>query len=212
VVLAGGSSSRMGRDKALLVLDGRTLARRAADRLAAVCERVLMADRGRGVAPGLASVVDGPGRGPAAGILGAALEAPGHPLLVLACDLPAVPAELLAALAERAGRAPDMVLPRWAGGMEPLVAVYGPGALAALGAQVASGEYSPGRLAARPDLDVGFLEGEALAVFGEPEAIFRNVNRPEDLEAFQSRGSDGVAAGSPAQAGQGQSRRRKSKR
>lgn len=212
VVLAGGGSSRMGRDKALLVLDGRTLARRAADRLAAVCGRVLVADRGRGVVPGVPSVADGPGRGPAAGILGAARAAPGRPLLVLACDLPAVPAELLAALAERAEPAPDLVLPRWAGGVEPLAAVYGPGALSALAAQVASGEYSLGRLAALGALSVEYLEGEALAAFGDPEATFRNLNRPEDLSFLQSRGSGGVASLSPAQAGQGQSRRRKSKR
>lgn len=197
VVLAGGGSSRMGRDKALLVVGGRTLARRAADRLAAVCGRVLVADRGRGVLPGVPSVADGPGRGPAAGILGAARAAPGRPLLVLACDLPSVPSELLAALAARAARsdpagaprgagaAPDLVLPRWQRGVEPLVAWYGPGALAALAARVAAGEYSLGRLVAGGELAVEYLEGEALAAFGEPEAVFRNVNRPEDLDPLR---------------------------
>lgn len=213
VVLAGGGSSRMGRDKALLVVDGRTLARRAADRLAAVCGRVLVADRGRGVVPGVPSVADGSGRGPAAGILGAARAAPGRPLLVLACDLPAVPAELLAALAERAdGGGADLVLPHWSRGVEPLVGWYGTRALAALASRVAAGEYSLGGLSVRPDLAVAFLEGGALSGFGDPEAVFRNVNRPEDLSFLQSRDSGGVAAGSPAQAGQGQSRRRKSKR
>jgi len=181
-VLAGGSSSRMGRDKAVLVLEGRTLARLAADRLAGVCARVLVADRGRGVVPGLPSVADGPGRGPAAGILGAAGAAPGRALLVLACDLPAVPAELLAALVARSGGGADLVLPRWSRGVEPLAAWYGPAALAALARQVASGEYSLGRLVAGGALAVEYLEGGALAAFGEPESVFRNLNRPEDLD------------------------------
>jgi len=181
-VLAGGSSSRMGRDKAVLVLEGRTLARRAADRLAGVCARVLVADRGRGVVPGLPSVADGPGRGPAAGILGAAGAAPACALLVLACDLPAVPAELLAALVARSGGGADLVLPRWSLGVEPLAAWYGPAALAALAAQVAAGEYSLGRLVAGGALAVEYLEGGALAAFGEPESVFRNLNRPEDLD------------------------------
>lgn len=188
VALAGGRSSRMGgRDKAALVLDGRTLAGRAADRLAGVCARVVVADRGRGAVPGVPSVADGPGRGPAAGILGAAREATGGPLLVLACDLPGVPAELLAALAGRARRGPDLVLPRWRRGVEPLVAWYGPGALAALAVQVAVGEYSLGRLVAGGGLAVEWLEGEELAGFGEPEAVFYNVNRPEDLDLLIHR-------------------------
>jgi molybdopterin-guanine dinucleotide biosynthesis protein A len=199
VVLAGGCSSRMGRDKAALVVGGRTLARRAADVLAAVAARVLIADRGRGLVPGAASVADGPGRGPAAGLLGAARAAPGEPLLVLACDLPGVPAGLLAALAgraepadpagasagERAEGEPDLVLPRWARGVEPLVGWYGPRALSALAARVAAGEYSLGRLVERADLAVAWLEGEALESFGDPEELFRNVNTPEDLDRIR---------------------------
>ncbi|HET9225447.1 MAG TPA: NTP transferase domain-containing protein, partial [Thermoanaerobaculia bacterium] len=69
VVLAGGASSRMGRDKALLEIEGETLVSSAARRLGEVCEEVIVADRGRGLLPG--SVPDGPGQGPAAGILGA---------------------------------------------------------------------------------------------------------------------------------------------
>ncbi|HKV11494.1 MAG TPA: NTP transferase domain-containing protein, partial [Thermoanaerobaculia bacterium] len=52
VVLAGGRSSRMGRDKAGIVLEGETLAARAATRLAAVCPDVAVADAGRGILPG----------------------------------------------------------------------------------------------------------------------------------------------------------------
>lgn len=182
VVLAGGRSSRMGRDKATLRLDGRTLARRAADLLAAVCPEVVVADRGRGVVPGVPSVADGAGRGPAAGLLGAAREAPGRALLVLACDLPGVPAPLLAALVELARRrGADLALPRSPRGPEPLVAVYGPKALAALAERVAGGEQALVGLLGRADLAVTVLEGEALERFGDPVEVFRNVNTPEDL-------------------------------
>ena len=51
-------------------------------------------------------------------------------LLVLACDLPRVPAGLLAALTHPA--AADWSVPRWRGSIEPLCALYGPAALAAL--------------------------------------------------------------------------------
>jgi molybdopterin-guanine dinucleotide biosynthesis protein A len=180
LVLAGGDSRRMGRDKASLVLGaaGETLAAAAARRLAEVCAEVAVADRGRGVLPGFPAVADGPGRGPAAGLLGAARLWPGRPLLALACDLPRVPVRLLAALL--AQPAADLVLPRWSGGVEPLCALWGPAALAALAERVAQGLYALHPLAAGP-LRVAFLEGPELAACGAPEEMFWNVNTPEDL-------------------------------
>lgn len=182
VVLAGGRSSRMGRDKATLVVGGRTLAARAHGRLHRLCTRVVVADGGRRVVPGAPSVPDGPGRGPAAGLLGAARAAPGKALLALACDLPAVPEALLAALAGRPEwSGADLVLPRSERGPEPLVARYGPRALAALEEQITAGEYAPRHLLDRSDLRVVIVEGEALASFGDPELFLANVNAPEDL-------------------------------
>jgi len=186
VVVAGGRSSRMGADKALLTLDGTTLAERAARCLAAVCPVVLVADRGRSTVAGLASVEDGPGGGPAAGLLGAARAAPDQPLLVLGCDLPAVPTALLAGLVELAGGSgADLALPRSPRGLEPLVGYYGPRALASLERQVADGRFALRHLLENPDLAVTLLEGEALAAFGDPERIFANLNTPEELEAFR---------------------------
>lgn len=185
VVLAGGRSSRMGRDKATLRVGGRTLARRAADLLAAVCREVVLADRGRGLVPGVPSVPDGSGAGPAAGLLGAARQAPGRPLLALACDLPGVPAGLLAELADLARRTgADLALARSPRGPEPLAAVYGPRALAALEERVAAGELDLVGLLERRDLMVAILEGEALERFGDPAEVFRNVNTPEDLRGL----------------------------
>ena len=178
VVLAGGASRRMGRDKALLVIGGESLAQSAARRLAAVCPEVLLADAGRALLPDLRSVPDGPGRGPAAGILGAAAACPGRPLLVLACDLPRVPVQLLARLSRPPGA--DWVVPRRESGLEPLCALYGPRALAALAARVERGSFALHELA-EEDLAVRWLEEEDLAAFGRPEEMFLNVNRPEDL-------------------------------
>lgn len=168
VVLAGGASSRMGRDKALLEIGGETLVAGAARRLGEICDEVLIADAGRGLLPG--SIPDGPGKGPAAGILGAARVRPGHSLLVLAVDLPRVPVTLLAKLA---GSDADLAVPRWEGGLEPLCALYGPAALAALEERVGQGRLDLRTLAETPGLRVRYLE--------EPGEVFLNLNRPEDL-------------------------------
>jgi molybdopterin-guanine dinucleotide biosynthesis protein A len=193
VVLAGGRSSRMGRDKARVIVGGRTLAARAVELLGRACAEVVVADGGRGVVPGARSVPDGPGRGPAAGLLGAARAVPGRPVVALACDLPAVPEALLAALAggKREWAAADLVLPRGPRGLEPLVARYGPRALAALEEQVAAGEYAPRYLLERTDLEVVIVEVEELAGFGDPERMFWNVNTPEELARVLGEGDEG---------------------
>lgn len=194
VVLAGGESRRMGGDKALLELDGVTLVERAVRRLAAVCSRVVLADGGRETLPGTASVEDGPGKGPAAGILGAANAHPSASLLVLACDLPRVPIGLLSQLASPAGS--DWSVPRWQGRLEPLCALYRPAAVDALRRQVERGVLALHRLAEFdiPDdegPEISFLEGAALRRHGDPAVMFTNLNRPQDLDRLRgNRGED----------------------
>lgn len=196
IVLAGGASRRFGRDKAALsVVRGgavETLAERALRRLAEVCGEVAVADAGRGVVPRARSLADGPGRGPAAGLLGAARAFPARSLLVLACDLPAVPAALLARLAEVGGGGGlDLALPRWREGAEPLAAFYGEKALVALQRRVAVGNYALYDLADDPGLRVAFLSEVDLLPFGPPEEIFANVNTPEDLALWLARSEAG---------------------
>src|SRR5712692_7095438 len=90
VLLTGGASRRMGRDKALLVVDGRTLAERGAELLAAVADPVVEVGPGHS---GLAAVQeDPPGSGPLAGLCAGAAELGrlGHDgsVLLLAVDMP----------------------------------------------------------------------------------------------------------------------------
>jgi molybdopterin-guanine dinucleotide biosynthesis protein A len=183
IVLAGGASRRMGRDKALLEIDGWSLAERAAARLREAVAEVAVADGGRGLVADLLSLPDSTlGRGPVAGILGAAHAYPGRALLVLACDLPGVPAALLRALAAPSiGRQADWTVPRHAGGLEPLSALYAPRALAVLEERAAGGLLSLWDLAETSGLAVRYFEGEALAAFGPPEQMFANLNTPADL-------------------------------
>ena len=190
VVLAGGEASRYGSDKALAAFRGTTLVARATDRLRSLVEEgllegMLLADRSRGLVAGIPSVADGPGSGPAAGILGAAAARPGRSLIVLACDLPNVPAELLRALASRAGE--EAVVPRrQTADLEPLCALYGPASLDRLARRVALGEYALHAWVRELGDAVAFLDDAELLAYGVPDEIFHNVNRPQDLPAADS--------------------------
>lgn len=186
VVLAGGSSSRMGTDKPILEVHGGRLVDRAAERLAEAGLEVVVADRGRGLISGLPSVPDGEGGGPAAGLLGVADAFPGRALVVLACDLPNVPAQLLAALYERPADA-DWTVPRHAGGLETLCARYGERTLETLRRRVREGNHALHRLTNEEGLRIDYIEEEELAKFGAVDVLFRNLNSPEDLERVRSR-------------------------
>lgn len=93
VLLAGGQSRRMGRDKALLEIEGRPLWQIQIAKLEAVASEVLVSvrDAGSAISTSHRKVSDPPeAQGPLAG-LAAALEAARYShLLVLAVDLPAM--------------------------------------------------------------------------------------------------------------------------
>jgi molybdopterin-guanine dinucleotide biosynthesis protein A len=184
-VVAGGASTRFGSDKALALLDGETLAERAHRALREVCDEVIVADAGRGILDGVESVPDGPGHGPIAAVLGAAQRRPGRDLLVLACDLPRVPVALLRRIVRESG---DWVVPRHAGGLEPLCALYRPPALSALEANARRGELALHRLD-QSDVEVRRLDADSMTDLGDPRQLFANVNTPDDLRRIERDGS-----------------------
>ena len=185
----------MGQDKALLEMaDGRTMVQHAADRLARVCADVVVASGSSRPLTGFRTVPDGPGRGPVAGILGAAESAasPETEILVLACDLPAVPVELLRALVSQDPLA-SWVLPRWRRGLEPLCALYRPEALAALRQRAERGRFALHTLESK--VVTAYLEGDALHMVGRPEEMFLNVNTAAEFKIWSGRGlKDSVKA------------------
>jgi molybdopterin-guanine dinucleotide biosynthesis protein A len=126
-VLAGGRSSRMGRDKALLEIDGVTLIVRAVTLLRSVLdEATVIASKAGYESLGLRIVGDDfPGFGPLGGIA-TALHISKKPWnLVIACDLPYLSKAWLEYLIERALKSEaDAVVPMNVRGPEPLCAMY----------------------------------------------------------------------------------------
>lgn len=133
LVLCGGRSERMGRDKALLVHDGRPLLDHAIAAVGHVADdlRLATGPEPRYAERGYEAVLDHPdhrGLGPVAGLCAglAAARAVGRPwLATLACDMPGATGEPLARLLERAAtKNLDACLFEHGGHLEPLLAVY----------------------------------------------------------------------------------------
>lgn len=145
-VLAGGRSSRMGRDKALLPVGGVPMASIAKGALEVAGAAEVLSVGGDVAALGAlgfrAVPDEHPGEGPLAGILTALGNAVTDVVVVLACDLPwAAPsavATVLAALGD-ADAAVPVVDGRW----EPLHAAYRRAVLPALRRAFEGGERAP---------------------------------------------------------------------
>ena len=125
---------------------------------------------------------DQPGLGPLAGLATALAASGGRPVIVLAWDMPFVPASLLLELRRR-GAGVDAVIPVHGAQREPLCALYAPEALATCRSLLATGERRAGALAdclAR----VAWVDDAGLAAFGDVEHIFTSVDTPERLAAL----------------------------
>src|ERR1700719_2326558 len=102
-VLAGGQSSRMGRDKAMLTLGGRTLLARAVQTLRGVASEVVVLGERRALEGADRAIADlHPGCGPLGGIEAALRDLGSRPGAEWACflpvDIPFLPAGLYAAM------------------------------------------------------------------------------------------------------------------
>lgn len=181
VVLAGGRSRRMGRDKAFLTIDGTTLVRRQAALLASVgCGEILISGRpdvDYGVPEArivFDPVEDG---GPLAGLV-AALNAMKHArLLALAVDLPHMTPQFLRTLLA-AGDAGVSVVPYGQHGYEPLGACYARSLAEPAKVALAKGALSLQELMAEAEA-AGLVR--RLTLVPSDEDVFENWNLPEDV-------------------------------
>lgn len=181
LVLAGGRSRRMGRDKALLPRDGGTQLEHAAALLADVTDGVYVSVRADQaddpVRARFDHVVDRyDGIGPLAGILSALEQVPDADWLIVACDLPNLDRPTLEhLLAEAPDDAPLVAYRSSSDGLpEPLCALYRPAAADALRRHVADGVHCPRKIMIR--------EEAVLLDLPAPNAL-HNVNTPEELAA-----------------------------
>jgi molybdenum cofactor guanylyltransferase len=178
-LLAGGKSTRMGRDKSLLTLEGETLAERGLRKLREVCPDVAIA--------GGAQELRFFGRvikdkelecGPLGGIVTALEQSTREWNLFLAVDMPYVPVAALRKLLCSAGGRHPVVLARAMGVVQPLCGVYSRRALGGLCAELRAGRLrvKDAVAAAGPVAYVQFPELD----------WFRNLNTPEEFRVASS--------------------------
>ncbi|HEX9750145.1 MAG TPA: molybdenum cofactor guanylyltransferase [candidate division Zixibacteria bacterium] len=182
LVLIGGRSERMGRDKALLELGGRPLWQIAANTLSPLVGCVLLV--GNVNVPGTGSATrriddDPPGLGPLGGIV-TGLEKSGcahH--LVLAVDYPMVTLEFLRLLLDSADGF-QAVCGQSATHLEPLVAYYHADCAPVARTMIDSGEIRTHKLFERVRSRI--ITGPEYGAVDPQRRSLINVNTPDDLK------------------------------
>jgi molybdenum cofactor guanylyltransferase len=178
LILAGGASKRMQRDKAALKIQGKTQLDRAFELLSRYLQRVFVSVRAdqtsdptRAHLPLIVDSVEG--AGPITGIRSALAAHPEVAWLVLACDLPFVSDAAIEELLRR--RDPSALATAYKsahdGLPEPLCAIWEPAAAPPLAEYQAAGGHCPRKFLIR--------HGAPLIDPPDPRAL-DNVNTPEE--------------------------------
>lgn len=180
VILTGGESRRMGRDKLTLQVGDQTILARARETVAAACgETILVGEGGDGGGARRVPDLRPEKAGPLAGIE-AGLAAARYPLVFVAAgDMPFLSVALIEHLLARLKPPTLAAVPFHGGRPHPLCAAYHrdllPEVSAALDHRVrAVREFLAGLES------VEYVE--ELGGFGDPDLMLMNVNAPEDLE------------------------------
>lgn len=178
VIFAGGKSSRMGRDKALLPFGGyATLAEYQYARLSRLFASVFVSVKTPAALPNsLRCIADDPSLelfAPTAGFISAFRSLDAERIFVLSVDTPFVDTEIIAALMRADGPGVDAVVARTAQGTHPLCSIYHRRLLPRFETMAASGEHKLGKL---------LQSINAEYVDFEDEACFSNLNHPHEYE------------------------------
>ena len=189
LLLAGGRSIRMGRDKAMIDWHGQPLWRYQVEKLIALKpKRLVVACRQEQqlhCQPGLSTALewyfDPPGQdlGPL-GAIQRVLAGTAEPCWVMAVDLPHLQPARLWSLCQTALRSGQACFFRTKQGIEPLGAMYHPCLLPSMEQRIAQGQLAV-KAVAHAAIEAGLAR--LVPVPPELEPSFHNMNTPEDYAA-----------------------------
>jgi molybdopterin-guanine dinucleotide biosynthesis protein A len=186
VILAGGASRRLERNKALERIGGQTLIERVIDSLLPLTTEVLVVvgEPEQATAfhlpPAVRAVSDRyPGRGSLGGIFTGVDAAAERWSLVVACDMPFLNRDLLRYLMDETSGV-DAVVPRLEGQPEPLHALYSKACLAPMEQMLQAGQLKIAPLFEA--VRVRYVDEGAIDRIDPGHLSFFNINAEADVE------------------------------
>jgi molybdopterin-guanine dinucleotide biosynthesis protein A len=188
---AGGKSSRMGQDKALMPFLGRPLIQRVTDRLAPIADELIVTTNrpdnyrflGLPLFPDLK-----PDRGALGGLYTALSSATSDTVAVVACDMPFASASLIEAASRLlAQEEADVVIPDSGDGLlEPMHAVYRrETCIPAIEAAIEADKWK--LISWFPDVKVRILLPDEVKTYDPSGLAFWNLNTPEEFAEAEQK-------------------------
>jgi molybdenum cofactor guanylyltransferase len=186
VILAGGRSSRMGSNKALLKLDKKSIIQRQVEELAHYYDQVMVVSNEVELYKDLGVQVvkdEYPGSGPLAGIHAGLLASSKEGIFVLPCDMPFVPGNIGLKMLKLCGEADGLVLEK-GGHLEPLCALYSKTCLGIIEEFLQTDRRKV--IDFYPMKDIKIIPAELLGKDLALDRVFFNINTPDEYQRAQS--------------------------
>ena len=190
VVLAGGKSRRMGRDKRFIEYGGKRLIDISLKRLQSIVnEVVIVTAQPEDLDVDNVEIISdlSYGQGPLMGIYTGLVKTNNQYVVVNPVDTPNVQEEFLEYMITMSSDF-DVIMPKWDNKFEPLIAVYSRNVIPVIEHIITDGlKPAPHLLAsAEYGLNIKIIGESELKDFGNPEVLFANINFPKDLPIIES--------------------------
>jgi len=185
IILAGGKSLRLGRNKSLATIGGKSLIQWVVDRLAAISTEIVIANaRGQEIpcSSNVRSITVAdiyPGKGPLAGIHSGLIAASSRRAIVVSCDTPFLSVGLLEYMIQTCPGS-DIVVPHMKEKVEPLCAVYSKDCVNPIQELLNRNELKIIEL--YPMVTVRYIEETEIDRFDPEHLSFFNINSQVDLD------------------------------
>jgi len=186
IILAGGQSTRLGRDKASEILLERSLLQRVVDHLDGVVDEIVVVKAPDQSLPATVSTTPArvvedayPGTGPLGGIYTGLISTEAPAAIAVACDMPVLQPALLQELL-RLLPGYDLVAPIKESLPEPLCTTYAKSCIDIIRAKLEAGEYKASGYF--DDVNALLLEPEVWQRFDPDGLSFLNINREDELD------------------------------
>jgi Molybdopterin-guanine dinucleotide biosynthesis protein A len=185
IILAGGKGSRLGREKAWVELEGKSLLQIAVSNVEFLDSEIIIVKAPNRELPPISSEINirivhdsFAGKGPLAGIFTGLTSSRFQYNFVLACDMPLLNKELVTYMSSVA-KPYDAVVPRPGDHLEPLQAIYSKGCIPEIEKLLSLDEKSVLEVFKR--VHTRFVELSEIKRFDLSDTSFVNINTLADL-------------------------------